>query len=252
MTILIIGASRGLGRALADGLAAAGHEVCGVARTVPEDAPGWIAADLSRPAGAARTIVAAAPEHLDTVIWNVGVWERAAFSDAYAFAGGGGDGGGGGGADADNGANSEAEADAEIEALIQTNVTAAILVLRRLLPALLAHERPRIIITGSTSGLRGSGRPEVAFGASKFAIHGIADALREGHRADRLAVTTLQLGYLNTDDGLDVPVAEAAQRGAGQLVPVHDVVLLVRTILELSSAAFVRDLTLPALLDERF
>ena len=131
-------------------------------------------------------------------------------------------------------------------------MTAAILVLRRLLPALLAHERPRIIITGSTSGLRGSGRPEVAFGASKFAIHGMADALREGHRADRLAVTTLQLGYLNTDDGLDVPVAEAARRGAGQLVPVHDVVLLVRTILELSPAAFVRDLTLPALLDERF
>ena len=61
MTILIIGASRGLGRALADGLAAAGHEVCGVARTVPEDAPGWIAADLSRPAAAARTIAAAAP-----------------------------------------------------------------------------------------------------------------------------------------------------------------------------------------------
>lgn len=238
MTILIIGASRGLGRALADGLAAAGHEVCGVARTVPEDAPGWIAADLSRPAAAARTIAAAAPDDLDTVVWNVGVWERAAFSDAYAFAD----------ADADAGAG----ADAEIEALIQTNVTAAILVLRRLLPTLLAHERPRIIITGSTSGLRGSGRPEVAFGASKFAIHGIADALREGHRADRLAVTTLQLGYLNTDDGLDVPVAEAAQRGAGQLVPVHDVVLLVRTILELSSAAFVRDLTLPAILDERF
>lgn len=232
MTILIIGASRGLGRALADGLAAAGHEVCGVARTVPEDAPGWIAADLSRPAEAARTIAAAAPEHLDTVIWNVGVWERAAFSDAYAFA--------------------EADADAEIEALIQTNVTAAILVLRRLLPTLLAQAQPRIIITGSTSGLRGSGRPEVAFGASKFAIHGIADALREGYRAERLAVTTLQLGYLNTDDGLDVPVAAAAQRGAGQLVPVHDVVRIVQTLLALSPAAFVRDLTLPAILDDRF
>lgn len=238
MTILIIGASRGLGRALADGLTTAGHDVVGVARTIPDGRPGWIAADLSRPAEAARGIAAAIPADLDTVIWNVGIWEQAAFSEAYAFAGGA--------------ARAGADADAEIEALIQTNVTAAILVLRRILPGLLTHTQPRVIITGSTSGLRGSGRPEVAFGASKFAIHGIADALREGYREDRLAVTTLQLGYLNTDDGLDVPVADAAERGAGQLVPVHDVVRIVQTLLELSPAAFVRDLTLPAILDDRF
>lgn len=211
MTILIIGASRGLGRALADGLTTAGHDVVGVARTIPDGRPGWIAADLSRPAEAARGIAAAIPASLDTVIWNVGIWEQAAFSEAYAFAGGA--------------ARAGADADAEIEALIQTNVTAAILVLRRLLPGLLTHTQPRVIITGSTSGLRGSGR---------------------------LAVTTLQLGYLNTDDGLDVPVADAAERGAGQLVPVHDVVRIVQTLLELSPAAFVRDLTLPAILDDRF
>lgn len=251
MTILIIGASRGLGRALADGLTAAGHKVCGVARTVPAGAPGWIAADLSRPAEAARTIAAAAPELLDTVIWNVGVWEQTAFSDAYAFAADG-DGDVGAGAGVRAGAGADVDVDAEIEALIQTNVTAAILVLRRLLPGLLTQPQPRVIITGSTSGLRGSGRPEVAFGASKFAIHGIADALREGYREDRLAVTTMQLGYLNTDDGLDVPVADAAERGAGRLVPVHDVVRIVRALLELSPAAFVRDLTLPAILDARF
>lgn len=109
-----------------------------------------------------------------------------------------------------------------------------------------------MIITGSTSGLAGSGRPEVAFGASKHAIHGIADALREGYRADRLAVTTMQLGYLNTEDGLDIPELDAAARGAGTLIPVHDVVKIVCTLLELSPAAFVRDLTLPAILDERF
>ncbi|KAM9861670.1 SDR family oxidoreductase [Leucobacter sp. BZR 635] len=245
MSIMIIGASRGLGLALADGLAAAGHRVVGVARTVPDGRAGWIAADLASPAAAARTIAEAAPEGLRTVVWNVGVWEHTAFTDAYVFAHAGA-------SAAPGTAVDTAAADAEIETLIQTNVTAAILVLRRLLPRLLEHPNPRIIITGSTSGLRGSGRPEVAFGASKFAIHGIADALREGYREDQLGVTTLQLGYLNTDDGLDVPAGVAAQRGAGILVPVHDVVRIVQTILELSPAAFVRDLTLPAILDDRF
>jgi len=56
----------------------------------------------------------------------------------------------------------------------------------------------------------------VAFGASKFAINGIADALREGYRKDRLAVTVLHLGYLNTEDGLDVPrdVAATGEEGS--------------------------------------
>ena len=44
----------------------------------------------------------------------------------------------------------------------------------------------------------------------------------------------------------------AEQRGDGQLIPVHDVVQVVRMVLSLSSASFVRELTLPAMLDERF
>ncbi|MFF8816870.1 SDR family oxidoreductase [Leucobacter sp. NPDC015123] len=234
MTVVIVGASRGLGRALATGLARAGHEVIGVARTLPPESRGWIAADLSKPAEAAALIGAGVPQSVDTVIWNVGVWEAAAFSPEYDFAAAG------------------AAATAEIETLVATNVTAAILGLRALLPTLTAHARPRVILTGSTSGLRGSGRPEVAFGASKHALTGIAEALREGYRGDGLAVTTLQLGNLNTEDGLEVPEREAAARGAGTLIPVHDVVRIVVALLELSPASFVREITLPALLDERF
>ena len=36
------------------------------------------------------------------------------------------------------------------------------------------HPPPHLILTGSTSGLRRSGQPEVTFGASKFALTGIA------------------------------------------------------------------------------
>ncbi|MNH37545.1 short chain dehydrogenase [compost metagenome] len=92
----------------------------------------------------------------------------------------------------------------------------------------------------------------MAFGASKFALRGVADALREGYRQQGLGVTCLNLGYLNTDDPLATPREEAEQRGEGQLIPLHDVVQVVRMALSLSSASFVRELTLPAIQDERF
>jgi hypothetical protein len=76
--------------------------------------------------------------------------------------------------------------------------------------------------------------------------------LREGYRHQRLAVTCLNLGYLNTEDPLSTPLDLAAQRGAGQLIPVHDVVQVVRMILSLSAGSYVKELTLPAILDERF
>ena len=143
-------------------------------------------------------------------------------------------------------------ADEQLEAIVTCNITSTLLLIKRLLPVLLKSANPRIILTGSTSGLPQSGRPEVAFGASKFALRGIADALREGYRQQRLGVTCLNLGYLNTEDPLSTPLAVAAQRGEGQSIPVHDVVQVVRMALSLSSASFVKDITLPAILDERF
>lgn len=234
MRILIVGASRGLGRALFDGLSADGHEVWGVARSLPAEADAptrWIAADFGDPRQAADEVAAGAPAELDVVIYNLGIWEPTAFSDAYAFA---------------------AERDETTLGLLAANVAGPLLVLQRLLPRLLAAGQPRVILTGSTSGLPRSGRPELAFGASKTALNGIADALRESYRAERLAVTTLQLGNLNTDDALEVPRDEAAARGAGTLIPVHDVLAVVRTLLDLSDASFVRELVLPAILDDRF
>ncbi|MEM7292478.1 MAG: SDR family NAD(P)-dependent oxidoreductase, partial [Pseudomonadota bacterium] len=146
----------------------------------------------------------------------------------------------------------ENSADEEIVRLVDTNITSAILLLKRLIPRLLNAKRPQIVLTGSTSGLRQSGSPEVAFGASKFALRGIADALREGFREARLAVTCLQIGDLNTDDELSVPIAEACERGRGTLIPMHDVVDLTRALLKISSSSYVNEITVPPILDNRF
>ncbi|WP_262390314.1 SDR family NAD(P)-dependent oxidoreductase [Burkholderia arboris] len=238
MKIMIVGASRGLGRAFVEGLCSAGDTVIGVSRTRPDALtlpPGvelqWIEADMASPAEAAAHVAQAAPFSFDVLICNVGIWEAAAFTDGYAFVD---------------------EPDDAIVELVNVNITATLLLLKRLVPRLLQSEKPQVILTGSTSALRQSGRPEIAFGASKFALNGVADALREGFRNSRLSVTCLQLGNLNTDDGLSVPLGEAAARGEGGLVPVHDVVAVVRTLLRLSGAAFVRELVMPAIADERF
>lgn len=239
MKTMVVGASKGLGRALIDGLGEHGDTLIGVSRTRPQDLthnPGvvvnWVEADLGEPVKAARIIEQAVLEGgLDTLIYNLGIWEAFAFDPAYNFL---------------------ADSDDQVEAIVSCNITSTIVLIKRLLPVLLRSARPRIILTGSTSGLPQSGRSEVTFGASKFALRGIADALREGYRQQRLGVTCLNLGYLNTEDPMSTPRGLAEQRGEGNSIPVHDVVQVVRMALSLSSASFVKELTLPALFDERF
>lgn len=232
MSVMVVGGSKGLGRAIVEGLRSDGYAVTGVSRNAPNglEAP-WITADFSDPAHAVKTLSELCPAGLDTLIWNLGVWEPTAFTEAYRF---------------------DAVPDSVTSELIATNITAPILAIRALMPRLLLSNSPRVILTGSTSALRQSGRPEVAFGASKTALNGIADALREGYRNEGLRVTTLQLGDLNTEDGFGVPVEDAAEHGAGTLIPVHDVVAMIRSLLSLSSASFVREIIMPALHDPNF
>ncbi|THJ35650.1 SDR family oxidoreductase [Lampropedia aestuarii] len=238
MNFLIVGASKGLGKAFVEGLGQPGDRVIGISRQRPSEITlptsvtlDWIEVDMRQPLAAAQTIDAQTPDTLDVLIYNLGIWEEAAFTDAYRF---------------------EDDADAQIMAMVNTNIAAALLLIKRLLPKLLRAPKAQLILTGSTSGLRQSGRPEVTFAASKFALTGMADALRESYRDAGLAVTSLQLGYLNTEDALATPVTTAAARGDGSLIPVHDVVTMVRALLHLSSASFVRELVLPAIADQRF
>lgn len=238
MKILVIGASKGLGRAIVDGLGNAGDTIIGVSRSKPQNIKNkngttidWITTDLSKPLEAVNLIDNNTPNDLDVIIYNIGIWEERAFEEDYSFMN---------------------DADQQVADIVTTNITSPILLLKRLIPKLLTSSKPHIILTGSTSGLPQSGRPEVTFGASKFALKGIADSLREGYRHKRLAVTCLQLGYLNTEDSIWVPEEKAAQRGDGTLIPVHDVVKILQMLLSLSDSTYVKELILPAILDDRF
>ena len=165
------------------------------------------------------------------LIYNIGVWEQYAFTEQYAFL---------------------SDSDASISRLENVNITGTLLLLKRLIPKLLGSSRPQVILTSSTSGHRQSGRPDVTLGTAKTALNGIADALRESFRQQNLAVTVLQLGYLNTDDPLSTQMADALERSGGERIPIHDVVEMVGTLMRLSTASFVRELVMPAIRDERF
>jgi len=238
LNLLIVGASKGLGKAFVEGLADDGDTVIGISRSRPKDLQiqkqvvlDWINVDMSDAIQATNTIEQQAPAELDVIIYNLGIWEEEGFSTNYHFLKG---------------------SDEEIVNLIDTNVTSAVILLKRLIPRVLKSSRPQIILTGSTSGLPQSGGPEVAFGASKFALRGIADALRENFRKEKLAVTCLQIGDLNTEDNISEHIDTASRRGNGTLIPLHDVVEITRTILRISNSSYVKEITLPAILDARF
>lgn len=238
MHIMVVGASQGLGKAFIEGLCRDGDTVIGISRRRPvEVSPKasvtlkWIEADLSSPTVSTQLIADQAPNQLDVLIYNVGLWEHDAFEPSYRFL---------------------ATDVGEVQNLIDVNITSAILLLRLLLPRLLQSTRAQIILTGSTSGLPQSGTAAVTFAASKFALRGIADALRECFREEKLAVTCLQIGDLNTNDSIHTPIQEACKRGQGELIPMHDVVTLTRSMLDLSPNSYVKEITMPAICDSRF
>lgn len=234
--LIIFGASRGLGSAFSAGLPTPTDQLWLVSRTRPEtlDRPDgvarhWLQADLNQPAEAAQTVAAAlSTQPIDILIYNAGIWEARAFEPTYRF---------------------EDVPDAENLAILTVNLASAVVCIQKLLPNLRRSAAGKIILIGSTSGLDNIGAPEVAYGASKFGLRGLAHALREELRPDRIAVTCLNPGTIAAtlpyDDG---PQAAIARSGGAQ-IPVHDLVAIVKCLMSLSNATCVKEIDIPAMSD---
>lgn len=233
--ILITGASRGLGHAFNASLAGPGDGLWLVSRTAPAldladgAARHWVQADLSTPGAAAAIAEALAGVALDALIYNAGIWERNAFSSRYRL---------------------EASPDAETLDVLNVNLTSALLCVQKLLPNLKKSTAAKIILIGSTSGLDNAGTPEAAYNASKMGLRGLALALREYLRSARIPVTIVNPGSISTEDSPYEAGREAALAASGgALIPVHDLVALVRCVLSLSNATCVKEIDVPATAD---
>lgn len=234
--ILLTGGSRGLGHAFNLGLPEKGDTVWLVSRGQPTldvndgVTRHWIQADLSQP-GPSTTAIAQAlnGQALDALIYNAGIWEHNAFSDTYSFA---------------------AVPEAENLDILNINLSSALLCVQKLLPNLQKSAGAKIILIGSTSGMDNPHVPEVAYNASKMGLRGLAQALRENLRGRQIPVTCINPGSIATVSATYDMSREATLAAThGKLIPMQDMVALLKCILSLSNATCVKEIDLPATAD---
>jgi len=192
-TVLISGASRGIGRAIAERLLAQGHrlslgvrqpddlrgtpldpaqaglDATGTARihlhpyeaSAPDSAQAWVEAAVATFGG------------FDAVVHNAAVFSRLPllFEDGQ---------------------------EAEIERLLQINLMGPWWLSRAAWPHLAAHGQGRVVVLVSMSGKRSKGRL-AGYTASKFALMGLCQTMRNEGWEQGIRVTAICPSWVNTD-----------------------------------------------------
>lgn len=229
MRILITGASRGLGEALAQQVPRPGDDVFLVSRSRPPVVDSingvqyrWLPADL-RDLDSVERIAEQVSGTLDIILHNAGIWEENAFSRSYDFS------------DVTPG---------ETQRVIAVNLTAPIMLTHALVPHLRQSSNPKILLMGSINGLENTGLPEVAYGASKWGLRGVAHTLRESLRLERIGVTILHPGTI----GENIHDRNGMVIGSG--IPYEDIARIVRCIMETSRQTVIKEIIIPAMLDQ--
>ena len=223
-TVLVAGASRGIGLAVAEHLAPQCDRLVAISRTAAPVGE-WIPADLSHLTGVEMVAEAIADDPLDALLYMGGTWETHAFTRDYSF---------------------EACADDDITRVIAVNLMAPIRLVQALLPALRRADNPKIIFMGALSGRDNFPGREVANSASKFGLRGVVHALRENLRSQQIGVTVINPGNVGTPEVL----ADLAANNltGGEAIPLADLLKIIDCILSLSRATCIKEIDVPAML----
>ncbi|ENW83180.1 hypothetical protein F909_00772 [Acinetobacter sp. ANC 3929] len=231
-TFLIYGVSKGLGKAIVQAVAKPTNTIYGVSRTQPQEILNlnWICTDLSKPESAVSDVkTAIGQQQIDVLIYNVGIWEQQAFSDNYNF---------------------ENISAAEINQIIHTNISTCILSIQSLIENLKLSNNAKIILIGSTWGVDNHNGKELVFSTTKFALRGIAQSLREILREHLIGVSVLNLGYLASEYEINKPVQDILEQTKYSLIPLTDVIQAIHFIISTSKASCVKEILMPAMLDQ--
>ncbi len=172
-TAIITGASRGIGLAIAKALTRQGVRLAMLSRTKPKVRGRFIPCDLSD-LDSIPAAVAAALKHLggcDALINNAGIFLEKPVTEISRK---------------------------DWERVLRVNATAAFLVTREVLPAMIARRRGRIINICSTASTQGY-LYQSAYVASKHALLGFARALAIEVKPHNIHVYNLCPGGVDTD-----------------------------------------------------
>ena len=173
----LVGASEGLGRALAERLSAAGAEVILSARSA--DRLAEVAASLPGPStvlpvdvadAASVRGAAAAAGQIDGVVFLAGLYWPMAAQDWNAD---------------------------QVETMCDVNFTGCARVIGATLPAMVARGTGHVVITGSLSGFRGL-PGAIGYGASKAGVMALAECMQADLRGSGIVVQVANPGFIRT------------------------------------------------------
>jgi NAD(P)-dependent dehydrogenase (short-subunit alcohol dehydrogenase family) len=178
--MIVTGASRGIGLATAQMLAAAGAHVFGVARTTPAVVvPGvtFMQADVRQRADVERVVKAVLDEtgRIDTLVNNAGIEVVKPLSETT---------------------------DTEYDQMLDTNLKGPYFFSKAVLPVMQRQHAGHLIFVNSVSGVRGFAEDAV-YCASKHGLTGLADALGEELRKHGIRVTSIHPGATDTPLAFD-------------------------------------------------
>lgn len=173
----LVGASEGLGRALAERLSAAGAEVILSARSadrLAEVATTLAGPSMTLPVDVADTAsvrrAADAAGQIDGVVFLAGLyWPMAA-----------------------QGWNAD-----QVETMCDVNFTGCARVIGAALPAMVARGTGHVVITGSLSGFRGL-PGAIGYGASKAGVMALAESMQADLRGSGIVVQVANPGFIRT------------------------------------------------------
>lgn len=206
----------------------------GVSRSVPTftnvaKSSYWIQADLGNSEESAHKVtetLGAIP--LDILIYNVGVWEEKAFSEAYDF---------------------ESVPASEITKMVTTNFTSAILNIQSVITELAIIEECEDYSDRFHLGAESSGQRVGIFGNEIWLKRNCG--IVAGNRARRSDWRfSFEFGYLATEFTIDVPVNMVLEESDYSLIPLQDVLLAIQFIAATSPATCVKEIIMPAMADE--
>ncbi len=176
-TVLVTGASSGIGRAIARNLLRQGHDVIGVSRDC-----GQFKTPMANfyPSQLDLSLLDELPQKIRELEGQFPALDAVVFSAGVGHFG-----------------SLEEFSHKQIQALMALNFTSPVFVTRTLLPFLKRKTRSDLIYIGSEAALKGS-RKGTIYCASKFALRGFTQALREECSADNVRVCLINPGMVRT------------------------------------------------------